>query len=127
MIKVCIVIGVFFIAGLIYYLFPIIEVCGISMFPTYKDGEFIVGTRLFRKKHIKAGDVVMFHPPNDKRRVVIKRVVEIHQYPPLMYCVGDNAEESYDSRNYGFVNLDRLVCIPIKQRNKSRKEGSSDE
>lgn len=114
-------IGVFLSVGLLYYFFPIIEVCGISMFPTYRDNEFIIGTRLFRKRSLKIGDVVMYHPPNGRKRVVIKRIHDIDLSAGVMFCVGDNEDESYDSRDYGFVSLNRIVCIPIKQRKQKER------
>lgn len=103
------------VGAVIYYLFPLVTVCGVSMFPTYIDGEVILATRLFRKSHLKVGDVVIYYAPNtEEKRIVIKRVSELKE--GVMFCLGDNADESYDSRMYGYVSLDRLICKPIKQR-----------
>lgn len=106
--------------GVAYYLFPVITVCGNSMYPTYHDHEIILGTRLFRKSKLKRGDVVMYHAPNDRNRIVIKRVDEVRKGAGVMYCLGDNPEESYDSRSYGYVALSNAVCKPIKQRRKQK-------
>lgn len=102
------------VCAILYYVFPIVEVCGDSMYPTFKDKEFILATRLYKKSKLKQGTVVLFRPPNNDNRVVIKRID--HIYHGLMYCLGDNPDESYDSRNYGYVNTCRIVCVPIKQR-----------
>ena len=107
---------IFILVAVIYYLFPIITICGCSMFPTYIDGEIIFATRLYRKSKLKAGDVVVYYAPNEKRRIVIKRIAEIDTNVGVMYCLGDNADESCDSRVYGYVSLNRLICKPITQR-----------
>lgn len=108
------------IVGVLYYLFPVITVCETSMYPTYHDGEIILGTRLFCKNKVKKGDIVIYHAPNNYDRLVIKRVEEIKDN--LMYCLGDNPDESYDSRNYGYVPLKNLVCKPIIQKRRSEHE-----
>lgn len=107
---------IFILLAVIYYLFPIITICGSSMYPTYVDGEIIFSTRLYRKSKLKVGDVVVYYAPNEKRRIVIKRIAEIDLNAGVMYCLGDNADESCDSRVYGYVSLDRLICKPIMQR-----------
>lgn len=115
------------IGAVLYHLFPIVTVCGDSMYPTFKDGEIILATRLFRKSKLKKGDVVIYHAPNDGRRVVIKRIDEINTHSGVMYCLGDNSEVSYDSRVYGYVSLSKLVCKPIKQRVKAESEVANNE
>ena len=82
----------------------------------FLDGEIIFATRLYRKSKLKVGDVVVYYAPNEKRRIVIKRIAEIDTNVGVMYCLGDNADESYDSRVYGYVPLNRLICKPITQR-----------
>lgn len=93
------------------YLFPLICVCEISMLPTFQDQEIIIGTRVFRRSKIKVGDIVIYHSPNNYRRIVIKRVAEIRE--GFIYCVGDNKMHSYDSRNYGWVPLKNVICKPL--------------
>lgn len=97
--------------------FPLIEVTGCSMYPTYKDGELCFCTRLFRKSRLKVGDVITYRM-ND--RLVIKRVENICKDRVtgelLFYCVGDNAENSYDSRSYGFFSNRKIVGKLLDQR-----------
>lgn len=118
MIKWVIILAV--VLAVLYYLFPIVRIYGVSMYPTYKEGDIIIATRIFRKSKLKVGDVVLYHAPNDRKRVVIKRISEIGKRH--MYCLGDNADESYDSRGYGYVPLSRLVCKPVKHREKIESE-----
>lgn len=101
--------------GILHYLFPFIQVCGDSMFPTYNNGEILIGRRLFLKKNIKKGDVVVYKSPNGT--VVIKRVEEITKYG--LFCVGDNFEQSYDSRHYGIIPYSNLICrVTTRERRK---------
>jgi signal peptidase I len=60
-----------------HYVFPLVNVCGNSMFPTYHDGEIILSRRIFRKNKIKPGDVMVFKHPTVKNRLLIKRVSEV--------------------------------------------------
>lgn len=103
---------------LLYFLFPVFEVCGDSMYPTYLDGEILFGTKLYRKSHLKKGDVILYKTPTNTKRVVIKRIdhTVIKEGVMYVYCLGDNSEVSHDSRSYGLVSSDRIVCKVIDQR-----------
>lgn len=106
------------VAGLIYFLFPPIQVIGDSMYPTYFDQEVIFGRRIFLKSRIQRGDILVYRSPSDGK-IVIKRVESVikdHRNIPYFYCLGDNSEHSYDSRDYGLVPSKNLVCRVINQR-----------
>ena len=100
------------------YLFPLIQVCGDSMYPTYFDGEIIFGTKLYRKSKLKKGDVIIYKSPNENRTVIkrIDHIITDIRGDLRFYCLGDNSEHSYDSRSYGYVSSIRLVCKVINQR-----------
>ena len=121
MIIIAIIISVIILIGVLYYLFPPIQVIGDSMFPTYKDGEIIFGRRVYSKYFLKKGDVIVYISPDEEGRNVIKRIDEIrldNRGHYIFYCLGDNPECSYDSRDYGFVPAKNLVCKVINQRSK---------
>lgn len=103
----------------IYHLFPLIQIVGDSMYPTYKNSEILIGTRLFRISKLKVGDVVCYRSPMEVDRIVVKRIADIRNSEQglLFFCLGDNSEVSYDSREYGYVPYQNLVCR-IKTRNK---------
>ena len=108
------------VAMILIYSFPIVYICGNSMYPTYKDGEKILSTRLFFPDNLKVGDVVIFIPPSkthDEVQFVIKRVQHINDNGKF-FLVGDNLEGSYDSRDYGYVYESHLVSKAIKSRPK---------
>lgn len=104
--------------GCIYYILPLIRVIGDSMFPTYLNEEVIVGTRIYRKSKLKTGDVIIYKTPTDGK-IVIKRIDYIiwcNNKIDYVFCLGDNADHSYDSRHYGFVPSENIVCKVINQR-----------
>lgn len=110
------------VCGVIYYMFPLVNVCGSSMFPTYVDGEIIFSTRLFRKHKIKVGDVIVFKHPYVKGRLLIKRVADLFYSRDgellSIYFLGDNSSDSYDSRNFGYVLTKDLVSKVLFPRKK---------
>ena len=110
------------VCGVIYYLFPFVNVCGSSMFPTYIDDEIILSTRLFRKRKIKVGDVIVFKHPYVKGRLLIKRVADLYYDKKgklqSIYFLGDNSSDSYDSRNFGYVLTKDLVSKVLFSRKK---------
>ena len=79
-----------------HFVFPLVNVCGNSMFPTYHDGEIILSRRIFRKNKIKPGDVMVFKHPTVKNRLLIKRVSEVFRDKKgevqSIYFLGDNAQ-----------------------------------
>lgn len=128
-IKVLALIIIIVILGVVYYLFPLIQVVGDSMYPTYHNGEILLGTRLYRKSKLKKGDVIVYTSPED--RIVIKRIdktargkyyrigsLQFFKRERQFYCLGDNSEHSYDSRNYGFISSRKLKCKVVNQRRK---------
>ena len=100
-------------------LFPLVNVIGISMFPAYRDGEIIFSTRLFNKKNLKRGDVITYNvlELTGEDRIVIKRVEKIDPVKGV-YCLGDNAEVSNDSRYYGYVPYHCIMTKILFPRDK---------
>jgi signal peptidase I len=57
------------------FLFRPFQVSGLSMFPTFKDKEYILTNLItLRMGELKRGDVIVFHAPDDKEKDYIKRV-----------------------------------------------------
>ena len=107
-------------------IFPIIEVEGESMFPTYHDSEFLLGYRFFPKEKLKVGDVIVYKRPSE-RICVIKRIARItssiyNENDLLFYCLGDNSQNSYDSRDYGYIPQKDIVCKIILEQRRNRNE-----
>ena len=109
------------VAVFLYIAFPLINVIGASMYPTYTNGEIVFGTRLYKKSKLKKGDVIVYRSPAENDRLVIKRISNIIKDSPneyLLYCVGDNHKASYDSRYYGYFSSKNVVCKLLNQRRK---------
>src|SRR5512139_1501234 len=73
---------------------------GTSMNPTLKDGEVVLVDR--EAKIIEVGDIVVARHPIEQNSEVVKRVERINERGHY-YLVGDNPDDSTDSRHYGAV------------------------
>lgn len=91
-----------------YYVFPSLDIVGVSMQPTLIDGERKHSRRFFKGfDEPKIGKIYVYHDPTGK--LVIKRLAMIQG--DLCYFVGDNSSMSYDSRYYGFINKKHIVAV----------------
>lgn len=103
-----------------FYLYPIIFVSGNSMFPTFFDNDVIVGTRIYKTSNLKKNDIIVYKSPDNPSRFVIKRIhhffIDNSTKTYYFYCLGDNQDDSYDSRNYGYISSDSIICKIITRR-----------
>lgn len=109
--------------GVLMYLFPLIQVCGDSMKPTFNDGDIILGCRLFS---MKVGSVYVYHPPIGEK-YVIKRLTIAGKSRDKYFFEGDNSSCSYDSRMYGCVSKSKMVAkyvLTIHKRKECSNNGS---
>ena len=72
---------------------------GKSMNPTLKDGEVVL---VDREAKIEVGDIVIAKHPFEQNSEVVKRIERINERGDY-FLVGDNLEESSDSRHFGAV------------------------
>lgn len=111
---------------------------GLSMFPTLKNGQFISINTSINKNNIKAGDIIVYTSPENKK--VVKRVVAINSHKIKVvdgilyidnkktdysfakgnkdevkindgefFAMGDNQLNSRDSFNYGGVKIKNII------------------
>lgn len=73
---------------------------GRSMNPTLKDGEVVLVDKDFEK--IEVGDIVLAKNPSEKNGEIVKRVARINERGHY-FLLGDNLDDSEDSRHYGAV------------------------
>jgi len=81
-----------------------IKVVGRSMEPSLKHNQIILASSVpffFRKP--KVGDIVVLK----KKKFIIKRIAKINKNK--FFVVGDNKEESTDSRNFGWIFKQNIV------------------
>jgi nickel-type superoxide dismutase maturation protease len=72
---------------------------GKSMNPMLKDGEVVL---VDRSAKIEVGDIVVVKHPSEQNSEIVKRVERINERGHY-FLVGDNLEESNDSRHFGAV------------------------
>lgn len=72
---------------------------GKSMNPTLKDGETVL---VDRAASIEVGDIVIVKHPIERNCELVKRIDRITERGDY-FLVGDNLEDSHDSRHFGAV------------------------
>ena len=83
------------------YFFGIVKVDGDSMYPTLKDGEYVL---MKITDEVEVGDIVILHVDYEydmMSEYIIKRVAEIAE-DGSVYVLGDNSAVSHDSRQCGY-------------------------
>lgn len=119
------------IAGAIFVviyalLFRPFQVNGQSMYPNYRNGEYILTNLIvMRLKSVERGDVVVFESPIDREKDFIKRVIgtpgdEVMLRAGFVFLNGVKLDESYltsDVRTYGgtFLTEGKTVKVPEGQ------------
>lgn len=79
-------------------------VTGPSMYPAYQEGDRVLIDRyLWRVTGLYAGDVVVFDHPKGRATLDIKRVSSTTAERGTYYLLGDNANNSADSREFGSI------------------------
>jgi nickel-type superoxide dismutase maturation protease len=77
---------------------------GKSMNPTLEDGEVVL---VDREAEIEVGDIVVAKHPIEQRSEVVKRIERINEHGHY-FLVGDNLEDSNDSRHFGAVTREYI-------------------
>jgi nickel-type superoxide dismutase maturation protease len=82
---------------------------GASMAPAYEDGERLLINRVSsRHRSPRQDDVVVVRDPQDRSRLLLKRVIEVRG-DGAVWVLGDNIAESRDSRLFGYVERRDVV------------------
>lgn len=109
------------------FLFRPFQVSGESMFPTYKNKEYILTSLIhIRFQELKKGDVIVFKSPTDPDKDYIKRVMategdSIYIQEGLVFVNGKKVDESKylddDVRTYGGNFLQEGIPVTVPPDN----------
>jgi nickel-type superoxide dismutase maturation protease len=97
-------------------MFMVRRVKGASMHPTMPHGKLVFA---WRHKKPKVGDVVIV---KHHRVEVLKRVHQIQG--ELAYLLGDNPEESTDSRQYGWLPVSTIIGVVMGGNRDDQNQGN---
>jgi nickel-type superoxide dismutase maturation protease len=90
-------------------------VAGDSMLPTYRDGDWVVVSRVFRAA---PGQVVVALDPRGGARQLVKRLAA--RRGSGWWVVGDNPGASTDSRTFGAVPQELILGRVLFRYHRSR-------
>jgi nickel-type superoxide dismutase maturation protease len=78
---------------------------GNSMLPTLKDGDKVL---VDRTAEVAVGDIVVVRHPVEQNSELVKRIEKINERGHY-FLVGDNLEDSNDSRHFGAVTREYIT------------------
>jgi nickel-type superoxide dismutase maturation protease len=94
------------------YKWEAIRISGNSMYPTLENGDIVlIDKRPRQPYHI--GDICLLTPPDEENRLVVKRITK-ESFGAYFWVLGDNRNDSKDSRAYGWVKKQLIEGRVIK-------------
>ena len=114
-VLIALVLTLYFLLTHTTFIFMFLTVSGRSMFPTLNDGDKLTSVRSYLCR-LNIGDIIVAKPNayGCDNRLVIKRIADIKG--DYFYLLGDNPDESYDSRNYGWVSKKEIVAKVVTKK-----------
>ena len=120
------VVGAFIVALLLkFFILDLMVVDGQSMTPAIRPGTVVLvckvfygfklpgsGSYIIKWRYPRTGDIVVFYTPLGE--IALKRCAGV--YPDGIFSLGDNASQSYDSRDYGLVPFDNIIGKVLGKR-----------
>lgn len=119
---IALIIGLFVVFFCLLSMFPIIRIEGDSMYPTFKEGEYVIGCRLLNRKKCKIGKIYVIHlrdiegEPYYIIKRLHKKVYNSSTNSYEYFFLGDNLKVSADSRHYGLFSSDKIVAVIIGKK-----------
>jgi signal peptidase I len=114
----------------------VVTVHGVSMSPTYRQGDRLL-VRRRRLDRVRRGDVIVLHKTHAAMMdadLIVKRVAATSGDPvpvgipvadltvPVgrLVVLGDNPSASYDSRRAGYFDTSTMIGIVLREMNRGR-------
>ena len=82
------------------------------MEPSINDGDWLIIRKFSHKMQINEDDIIVFYKQNE---IFIKRVATISSEKGInrYFVMGDNQDDSIDSRNFGTINNEEIIGKPV--------------
>jgi signal peptidase I len=101
------------------YVFATVD--GLSMTPTLMPGDRLL-VRRTGIRQVRRGQIVVVLDPARPSAWAVKRVAAVYGDPPSgLYVLGDNTQDSRDSRHYGYLTAGALLGV-VRRSYPPRKE-----
>ena len=85
------------------------KVVGRSMLPLLQpEEEILIDPSAYQKHKPQINDVILTNHPYNARLKIVKRVAQVAD-DNSYYLIGDNPEESTDSRHWGRINRQKII------------------
>lgn len=123
MIAFIIVLIIALVIFILHKTFFLTVIVGRSMFPTFYPNDIVLAKRVRHKvfpSKPKDGNIYFFNKPMNEKRLIVKRLNSHSDNLGICWFLGDNSDESCDSRNFGFVDWKEVKYEYVKTLIKSR-------
>lgn len=99
-----------------------VTVSGQSMYPTYDNGDKLLINKTVDYEDLEDGAVIIIDTSDFLScDYIIKRYVKELSTDAEMYVLGDNSDNSLDSRYFGTVSKDKLIGVVINSKENQYK------
>lgn len=112
--TVLIIVSITFVLAILGFIFPLVTIHGNSMYPTYVNGQKLRARRITSYEKLQIGAVYVFYSPVEEDKILIKRLTALsgtnYSRNVLCYFLGDNTDDSFDSRDFGYVSRKKIIA-----------------
>jgi len=88
-------------------MFKVVKVAGRSLYPEYKEGDFLILSKIpFFLNYIKKDNVIVFH--HSIYGQMVKKVFDLDERNNKYYVIGTHPD-SLDSRQLGWIDAHQII------------------
>ena len=90
-----------------------VRINGHSMMPLINHDDWILVNLDINPDNLKINEIILLEDP-DNKELLIKRIQSIKaKKQKEFYVIGDNIDDSYDSRAFGYIKKESIIGKPI--------------